>query len=84
MPGISYLCYGINIAAYPQHHDSHHYMCSASNLSGATTPCLTPLALVAACFATVEAGAQWHSMPQFSACCAGLRPSEPKQMPGQA
>jgi hypothetical protein len=29
---LSYLCYGVNIAAYPQHRDSHHCMCSASKL----------------------------------------------------
>jgi hypothetical protein len=66
MTGISYLCHGINITAYPQHHDSHHYVCSASNLRGAMTPCLTQLALAAAaCSAAVAAAAQWHSMPHF-------------------
>ena len=33
----------------------------------------------AACCAAVAAAAQRHGMPQFSACRAGLQPSEPKK-----
>ncbi len=34
--------------------------------------------------AAVVAAAQLHSMTQFSACCPGLQPSEPKKLPEQA
>jgi hypothetical protein len=79
-------CYSVNITAYPQHHDSHRFVCSASNTHSATTPCLTErlttLALGATSCAAIAAAAQWHSMPQFSACCARLKqhtgkPDEP-------
>jgi hypothetical protein len=81
-----YLFYGINIAmaAYPQYHDGHPCMCRYSSFSDVTTPYLAYLPLAAACCRAVAAAAQWHRMPQLSACCAGLQASEPKKLPGQA
>jgi hypothetical protein len=78
----------LSLAASPQYHDGHPCMSTNSRINNVTNSCLVHITLSAACCvraaALVAAQWHWHSMLQFSACCAaapgggaGLQPGEP-------